>query len=105
MFPLRPRGASLTSAPKTKPSPSGPRATEEKPGSDEARAGYSLGQLLLRGRIFEASEFFARFDLIKLGLEDRLLILPELFLPLRSFLLLEKSALFPDLFDPVFFII
>lgn len=94
-----------TSAPKTKPSPSGPRAVEEKPGPDAARAGYSLGQLLLRGRVFEASEFFARFDLIELGPEDRLLILPEPFLPPRSLLLLEESALLPDLFDPVFFII
>lgn len=66
---------------------------------------YSLHHLLFCGWIFEASEFLASFDLIELRLEDCLLILPELFLPLHFFLLLEKPALFPDLCDPVFFII
>ena len=99
----------VTWTPKIKMTPWGHRASQEEQGwtSSKPTSGqhYSLHQLLFCGRIFEASEFLASFDLIELRLEDRLLILPELFLPLHFFLLLEKPALFPDLCDPVFFII
>lgn len=69
------------------------------------KGAHSLHQLLLGGRISEASEFFACFDLIELGPEDRLLVLPEPLLPLRPLLLLQQPALLPDLFDPTLFII
>lgn len=107
VFPLRPCGASLTLTPKIQTPPLG---QGEKQGWDNStnlhwRLCYSLHQLLLCGRISEASEFFACFDLVKLGLEDCLPVLPEPFLPLHFFLLLEKSALSPDLCNPVFVII
>ena len=96
-------------SPKTKMSSSGSHSREEEQGPGNPggirEGGYSLQQLLLGGRIFEAPEFLTGFDLIKLGLEDRLLVLPELLLPLHLFLLVEQSALFPDLFNPVFLII
>lgn len=65
-----------------------------------ARGGYSLHQSLLGGRLPEAPELFSRLDLIELGLEDRLLVLPHLLQPLHSFLLVQKSALLPDLLHP-----
>lgn len=66
---------------------------------------HSLHQLLLGGRIAEAPELLAGFDLIELGPEDRLLVLPEPLLPLRPLLLLQQPALLPDLLDPALFII
>lgn len=90
-------------------SSSGPHGRKEERGprspARPREQGYSLEQLLLGGRIFEAPEFLACFDLIKLGLEDRLLVLPEPLLPLHLLLLLQQPALLPDLFDPVLLII
>lgn len=67
--------------------------------------GYLLHQFLLGGRLFEAPELFACFDLVELGLQDCLLVLLQLLLPLHSFFLLQESALLPDFFNPIFFII
>lgn len=87
----------------------GARATQagglHQPVPWPCRQRYSLHQLLLCGRIFEASELLSSFDLVKLGLQDCLLVLLEPLLPLRSFLLLQQSALLPDLVHPGFFII
>ena len=61
-----------------------------------------IHQLLLGGRIFEASKFFAFFDLIKLGLEGVGTGPPRAVPAASLFPLLEKSALVLDLSHSVF---
>lgn len=83
----------------------GPRAREKQGPASQREGVHSLPQLLLGGRVSEASELFACFDLIELGAEDRLLVLPEPLLPPRPLLLLQQPALLPDLVDPALLII